>query len=129
MKSYHHLNNNKVTVARCQMNFQQLDPTLLCKQQDKSLLAEQKQFYSSSQGFHMPAYDSGYFDEQTSESFSNMMKKSKIDRSNIDDTFVTSASEDYDDSMMSLNDLSMQNLRKPMRQKHRRTSKHVSFQN
>jgi hypothetical protein len=53
--------NNTIIIGHCQIDFQPLDPKLLLKSTDKSLLADHQQFYSYSQSI----YDSGFFDDQT----------------------------------------------------------------
>lgn len=60
--------NNTIIIGRCQTDFQPLDPKLFLKPPDKSLLADHQQFYSYSQSLQFSPYDSGFFDDQTSDS-------------------------------------------------------------
>ena len=48
--------------------FNHLDPKLLLKSMDKSLLADHQQFYNYSQSLQLSTYDSGFFDDQTMDS-------------------------------------------------------------
>ena len=56
--------NTSITVGHCQTDFQPLNPKLL----EKSLLAEHQQLYTCSQSLQFSAYDSGFFDDQTTDS-------------------------------------------------------------
>ncbi|CAF1272754.1 unnamed protein product [Rotaria sordida] len=134
--------NNSIIVGHCQTDFQPLDPKLLVKSTDKSLLAEHQQFYNCSQSFQLSAYDSGFFDDQISESLTipttktsmitnelknNLGKNVKKERKNIDDMLIN-INESNEESVLSLNDLSTKDIQKLNRQKQRHVTKHVSFQ-
>ncbi|UJR33037.1 hypothetical protein I4U23_020496 [Adineta vaga] len=55
---------NSIIVGHCQTDFQPLNPKLL----EKSHLAEHQQLYTCSQSLQFSAYDSGFFDDQTTDS-------------------------------------------------------------
>ncbi|CAF5193670.1 unnamed protein product, partial [Rotaria magnacalcarata] len=49
VKIYKSTASSPIIIGHCQIDFQPLDPNSLCKPTAKSLLAEQRQFYTSSQ--------------------------------------------------------------------------------
>ncbi len=57
--------NNTIIIGHCQTEFQPLDPQILVQKSDQCLLAVHQQFYTCSQSLDFSAYDSGFFDDQT----------------------------------------------------------------
>ncbi len=57
--------NNTIIIGHCQTEFQPLDPKLFIQKSDQCLLAVHQQLYSCSQSLELSAYDSGFFDDQT----------------------------------------------------------------
>ena len=66
-----------IIVGHCQTDFQPLNPKLLTKLTDKTLLADHQQFYTYSQSFQYSAYDSGFFDERTMDSLTSSTDESE----------------------------------------------------
>jgi hypothetical protein len=56
--------NNSIIVGYCRSDFQPLNPDLITKSTDKSLLAEHQQFYPYSQSLQLSTNDSGFIDDQ-----------------------------------------------------------------
>lgn len=63
--NYPSKSNPTLIVGHCQMEFQPLDANLLSKKIDSNLLTDHQQFYSYSHSVEFSAYDSGFFDDQT----------------------------------------------------------------
>jgi hypothetical protein len=92
IQSFNKNQNRTIVVGYCQTDFQPLDPKLLLKSTDKSLLADHKQYYSYSQSLQLSTYDSGFFDDETMNSLASTttIQSQELDEStnecmNIDD--------------------------------------------
>lgn len=85
-KACKQLLNHSIIVGHCQANIQPLNPRLL----EKSLLAEHQQLYTCSQSLQFSAYDSGFFEDQATDS---LVLTSKNDRTPTDETSSNDSSE------------------------------------
>lgn len=143
-RTYKSSANNSMIVGHCQAVFQPLDPKLLIKPSDKSLLAEHQHFYSCSPSFQISVNDSGFFDDQASDSLStvpppptmsthqlknNLAKKFKYEHRSFDNIFIYKSEEEDDVHSLPLNSLSSTKYsRTSNMHKQQHAAKRVSFQ-